>query len=136
MAVVYHLCMKRGNPLDMGARIVRFARERHGLSQEELSKRSGVSQSLISRYERGLVEPSLATVQRLLNAAGAVMTIDVDGVRMIETTRFPTEEEAAWIEEGTRRYLHRAGEAPGMSMDGARLTGRKAFRQPQDGKGS
>jgi transcriptional regulator with XRE-family HTH domain len=125
--------MRTANPLEMGARIVRFARERHGLSQEELSNRSGVSQSLISRYERGLVEPSLATVQRLLNAAGAVMTIDVDGSRMIDTTRFPTEEEAAWIEEGTRKYLQRAGKAGGISMTGARLTGRKAFSQPRDG---
>jgi transcriptional regulator with XRE-family HTH domain len=133
---VYHLCMKSGNRLEMGARIVRFARERHGLTQEELSERSGISQSLISRYERGLVEPSLATVQRLLNAAGAVMTIDVDGSRMIDTTRFPTEEEAAWIEEGTRKYLGRAAAAGGMSMAGVRLTGRKAFRQPQDGAGS
>ena len=133
---VYHLCMKSGNRLEMGARIVRFARERHGLTQEELSERSGISQSLISRYERGLVEPSLATVQRLLNAAGAVMTIDVDGSRMIDTTRFPTEEEAGWIEKGTRKYLARAAGAGGMSMRGARLTGRKAFEQPQDGAGS
>ena len=136
MREIYHLCMKSANTLEMGAHIVRFARQRHGLTQEELSERSGVSQSLISRYERGLVEPSLATVQRLVNAAGAVMTIDVDGSRMIDTTRFPTDEEAAWIEEWSRRYLHRAGEAGGMSMAGARLTGRKAFRQPQDGAGS
>lgn len=128
--------LKNANRFEMGARIVRFARERHGLTQEELSERSGVSQSLISRYERGLVEPSLATVQRLLNAAGAVMTIDVDGSRMIDTTRFPTEEEAAWIEEGTSKYLARAGKAGGMFMTAARLTGRKAFRQPGDGTGS
>jgi transcriptional regulator with XRE-family HTH domain len=97
--------MSTANPLEMGARIIRFARERRGLSQDELSELSGVSQSLISRYESGQVEPSLRTVQRLLNAADAVMTIDVDGVRMIDTTRMPTEEEAEAIERLSRRIV-------------------------------
>jgi transcriptional regulator with XRE-family HTH domain len=97
--------MSNANPLEMGARIIRFARERQGMSQDDLSELSGVTQSLISRYEAGLVEPSLRTVQRLLNAAGVVMTIDVDGVRMIDTTRMPTEEEAEAIERLSRRIV-------------------------------
>jgi len=120
--------MKR-NPLDMGARIVRFARESHRLSQAELSKRSGVSQSLISRYERGVVEPSLATVQRLLNAAGAVMTIDVDQVRMIDTTRMPTAEETEGIEQAFARMLEKLPKNQQPSVTAARRRWAKPARR-------
>jgi transcriptional regulator with XRE-family HTH domain len=50
--------------------IVAAAREQAGLTQGELARRAGTSQSAIARLERGQVSPSLATVQRLANAAG------------------------------------------------------------------
>lgn len=47
-----------------GERIKR-RREQLGLSQEELAARVGTSQKQISQYERGMVEPSTATVYLL-----------------------------------------------------------------------
>jgi transcriptional regulator with XRE-family HTH domain len=86
-----------------------------------------VSQALISRYERGAVQPSLETLQRLANAVGAIITIDVDGQRMIDTTRFPTEEEAAWIEAGTRKAYGNRRPFSTSRFGGVVLTDRKAF---------
>src|SRR5258708_178100 len=95
----------------MAARILRFVRERHELSQRELAAASGISQALISRYEAGEVQPSLKTLQRLLNAAGAVLTVEVDGVRMIDTTRFPTVEETEAMDGAAARQA--GNPAPG-----------------------
>lgn len=46
------------------------ARRRAGLSQAELARRSGVPPSLIGRYERYEVMPSLERLRLLLKAAG------------------------------------------------------------------
>ncbi len=55
---------------DTLAAVLLSARERAGLSQGELARRAGTSQSAIARLERGHVSPSFATVQRLVGAAG------------------------------------------------------------------
>jgi transcriptional regulator with XRE-family HTH domain len=46
------------------------ARRRAGLSQAELGARSGVAPSLIGRYERNEVTPSLERLRDLLRACG------------------------------------------------------------------
>lgn len=46
------------------------ARRRAGISQAELGRRSGVPPSLIGRYERYEVIPSLERLRSLLRAAG------------------------------------------------------------------
>jgi transcriptional regulator with XRE-family HTH domain len=46
------------------------ARREAGLSQRELSRRSGVPQAAISRIEHGLVSPRTETIDRLLRACG------------------------------------------------------------------
>lgn len=51
------------------------ARERAGLSQRELAARAGTSQSAIARYEAGAVQPSLATLERLVSACGQRLTV-------------------------------------------------------------
>ncbi len=45
-------------------------RKRHGLTLEELGERSGIHQTSISRYERGLREPRLKAVQSIADALG------------------------------------------------------------------
>jgi transcriptional regulator with XRE-family HTH domain len=50
--------------------IVLEARLAAGLSQRELTRRSGVPQAAISRIERGLVSPRTETLDRLLRACG------------------------------------------------------------------
>ena len=53
-----------------GAALLLLARMKAGLSQRELAENAGVPTTMISAYERGLREPSLPTLQRLLAAAG------------------------------------------------------------------
>ncbi len=44
------------------------ARKRLGITQEELAKMAGVSQSLIARIESGSVDPRLSTLRKIVNA--------------------------------------------------------------------
>ncbi len=44
------------------------ARKRLGITQEDLAKRAGVSQSLIARIESGSVDPRLSTLKKIVNA--------------------------------------------------------------------
>lgn len=50
--------------------LLREARELAGLSQAELAALVGTKQSVISRWERGVDEPRLSTLARLLQACG------------------------------------------------------------------
>ena len=49
---------------------LRAARTRAGLSQEELAKKSGISQEAISVLERGGGNPTMRTLERLARALG------------------------------------------------------------------
>lgn len=53
-----------------GAQVVREARRRAGISQQELAKRAGVHQPAIARWESGRADPSMSTVERLVAACG------------------------------------------------------------------
>jgi transcriptional regulator with XRE-family HTH domain len=46
--------------------LLREARERHGLTQKQLAIRARTSQAAISRIERGLVSPTVETLEKLL----------------------------------------------------------------------
>ena len=52
------------------AALLKESRGRHGLTQEQLATRAGTSQAAISRIERGVVSPSIATLERLVSLAG------------------------------------------------------------------
>lgn len=52
------------------ASVVTAARRRAGLTQVELARRAGISQPVVSMYERGRRDPSVETLRRLLAAAG------------------------------------------------------------------
>ncbi|HET6570921.1 MAG TPA: helix-turn-helix transcriptional regulator [Solirubrobacterales bacterium] len=52
---------------DFGGRL-REARERLGLTQEEVARRSGVHVTEISRMEAGKRDPKISTLRRLANA--------------------------------------------------------------------
>jgi len=59
----YDACMTSGT-------LIRQARTRAGLSQTELSERSGKDRAQIARWERDAVTPSLETLRELLQACG------------------------------------------------------------------
>ena len=50
--------------------LIRQARTRAGLSQTQLSERSGKDRAQIARWERDVVTPSLETLRELLHACG------------------------------------------------------------------
>lgn len=54
----------------LAASLVRLARMKAGLTQGGLAARAGVPRSMISAYEGDRRQPTLATLQRLLRAAG------------------------------------------------------------------
>jgi predicted nucleotidyltransferase/DNA-binding XRE family transcriptional regulator len=60
------------------ASLLREARQRGGLSQVELGRRAGVTQSMISAYESGQRQPVLPTLARLIEAAGLRLRVSVD----------------------------------------------------------
>jgi ribosome-binding protein aMBF1 (putative translation factor) len=57
---------------------VRAARRKAGLSQVELAKRAGTSQPSIARLERGLVSPTVISLDRIARALGTELVIDFE----------------------------------------------------------
>jgi len=60
---------------------VRTARRRAGMSQVELARRAGTSQPSIARLERGLVSPTVISLDRIARALGAELVIDFEPAR-------------------------------------------------------
>jgi len=56
--------------------ILRTARSRHGLSQRQLAIRARTSQAAISRIERGLVSPTVATLSELLRLMNEELVLE------------------------------------------------------------
>jgi transcriptional regulator with XRE-family HTH domain len=67
------------------AALVRRARERAGLSQRELASRAGTAQSVVSRIEGGLTDPSTGTLLGLLEAAGFDLAAELRPVAVAGT---------------------------------------------------
>ncbi len=76
------------------ARALREARLRAGLSQAELARRAEVHPQVVNRIERGLVDPRMKTLARLLASANADLAV--------------VPRDGAWIDrEGIRELLSR-----------------------------
>jgi transcriptional regulator with XRE-family HTH domain len=76
--------------------LIRAARLRAGLSQDELSERLGLPQSSIARWEVDKVEPGLSTMRRVLQACGYDLSLT-----LIPFARDP--ERDARVREGQKR---------------------------------
>ena len=55
---------------------LRIAREKIGMSQQELAMASGISQDNISRYETGIHCPTLRSMKRLADAMDLELYIE------------------------------------------------------------
>ncbi len=51
---------------------IKSIRKKFGLTQTELAKRSGVSQSLIAKIEAGLIDPAYSKAKQIIDALGTV----------------------------------------------------------------
>lgn len=51
------------------------AREEEGITQKELEKISGVKQPVISRMEKGTVDPQLSTILKILGSLGKTLKV-------------------------------------------------------------
>lgn len=58
-------------------RLLAQARRRGGLTQRELARRAGTSQSVIARIERGQTSPGAETLERLLGEAGFELRVEL-----------------------------------------------------------
>jgi ribosome-binding protein aMBF1 (putative translation factor) len=56
-------------------RAVRELRERHGWSQTQLAKESGMTQSAVARFEAGGTVPTLTVLERLAAALGVSLKV-------------------------------------------------------------
>lgn len=52
------------------------ARQKSGLTQKELSERTGIAQGDISKLERGNANPSIRTLQRLARGMGMSLKLE------------------------------------------------------------
>lgn len=59
------------------AQAVSAARAAAGISQKELAERTGIDQSDISKIERGIANPSTATLERIAKALGGQLSISI-----------------------------------------------------------
>jgi transcriptional regulator with XRE-family HTH domain len=91
--------------------LLRTARLDAGLTQAQLAARLGVSQPAIARLERPDANPTVATLDRALRAAGRRLTSeptppDVDETQIVERLRLtPAERLAAF--QASQRNLQR-----------------------------
>jgi transcriptional regulator with XRE-family HTH domain len=120
------------------AGLLRAARERSGLSQRALAERAGTSQSVVARIELGQTSPTVPTLNRLLDAAGATMDVPVvAGPDLVARTRAffaaapATGIVSAYVFGSTaRRARHRESD-----VDVAVVLDRKTYPQPGDRAG-
>jgi transcriptional regulator with XRE-family HTH domain len=60
--------------------LLRAARRRHGLSQQQVATRAGTTQSAISRIERDQVSPTVETLRRLLDLLGDELMLSAEAI--------------------------------------------------------
>jgi transcriptional regulator with XRE-family HTH domain len=60
--------------------LLREARGRHGLTQAQLAARARTSQAAISRIERDVVSPSVATLAQLLDLMGDELVLGAEPI--------------------------------------------------------
>src|SRR5947209_4724163 len=63
--------------MDAGG-LIREVRKSHRLSQGALARRAGTSQGQISKIERGVISPSLSTLERLLSVMGERLVLGTE----------------------------------------------------------
>lgn len=60
-----------------GGSVIRAARHRAGITQKELGRRLGTTQSVVARWESGRVSPTVETLSRVVRACGLNLVISL-----------------------------------------------------------
>lgn len=84
------------------AALLQEARRRAGLTQRELARRAGVSQSVVSVYESGRRQPSLPMLQSLVAATGQHLDMTVRSDSEVAEVGSSTAPDAAATRQGAR----------------------------------
>ncbi|CAI3804240.1 cupin domain-containing protein [Pseudomonas sp. SAS7] len=90
--------------MDTGTRL-KLVRERNNLSQRELARRSGLTNSTISQIEQNRVSPSVSSLKKLL-----------EGIPMSLAEFFSFDEPVR-----EERFVFRGGEQPDLGRNGLRM---------------
>ena len=90
--------------MDTGTRL-KLVRERNNLSQRELARRSGLTNSTISQIEQNRVSPSVSSLKKLL-----------EGIPMSLAEFFSFDEPVR-----EERFVFRASEQPDLGRNGLRM---------------
>jgi uncharacterized protein len=93
--------------------LLRCARKAAGITQAELARRAGVTQSVISAYEAGRREPAVSTLSRLVDATGATLRMHVEP-RRAEVRQLPVTPRGQLVRRNQQR-LHQAAARHGVS---------------------
>ena len=92
----------------IGGELVREARKRAGLTQQELADRAGTTQSAVARLESGRVSPPLDRVEELVQLCGFQLILelapfdDSDVVQAEARLRLDVDERLRQMEAGVR----------------------------------
>lgn len=95
--------MSEAGMFDALARVLSEARTELGVQQDEMAKRAGISQSMLSAYEKGKKVPRLETLGKLLDALG----LDVEELgrrlrgRRGPRPRYQAPEDSGYVPERT-----------------------------------
>ncbi|MDQ3988923.1 MAG: helix-turn-helix domain-containing protein, partial [Actinomycetota bacterium] len=60
------------------AELLATVRDHHRLTQQQLADRSGVHQTQLARYEKGIAEPTLPVLRRILDSVGWAPTLGIE----------------------------------------------------------
>lgn len=86
--------------------LLREARRRAGLTQAGLAERAGLTQSVVARMERPGSNPTVAVLERALNAAratlDAVPIAEVDETQIVENLRLTPDERLDLMQRSAR----------------------------------
>ena len=120
--------------------LIAQARLRAGLSQRELARRAGTSQSAVARLESGAASPTVATLERLVSAAGFDIRAELvpRGVSDPVVQAYKRDVDRTLLRENLRRSVDarlRGLDASRAGMDELRGAVRAARRRPRRGSG-
>jgi transcriptional regulator with XRE-family HTH domain len=109
-------------PYTFAGGLVALARQDAGLTQRELARLAGVTQSTIGRIEAGTESPRLDTLERILAGAGVEMRVELvaldDHDRVLAANYESLDDEHKLLHDtqhlANRRLFHEAGRQAGL----------------------